>query len=87
LNILTDDNVPASDAAPQNFTGKFTKLLTVWRRLHVEADSMENGESDAVDLAKKLAAPDAAVFLAKHAKPDRKNEPVRGYSWSCRYCS
>ena len=32
--------VSGSDAQLENFTGKLTEMLTVWRRLHVEVDSM-----------------------------------------------
>ncbi len=40
LDQLTDDTVPAGNSAPTNTPAKFTDMLTVWRRLWIERDSM-----------------------------------------------
>lgn len=40
LATLNNDNVPANNQQVPSFNGKITDVLTVWRRLHVEVDSM-----------------------------------------------
>lgn len=40
LDQLTDDSVPSGNSAPTNTPAKFTDMLTVWRRLWIERDSM-----------------------------------------------
>ena len=40
FGVLDDNSVPGSDAQVSWFAGKLSPLLTVWRKLHVEIDSM-----------------------------------------------
>ena len=40
LDELTDNNVPGSDDELFSFVGGLSPLLTVWRRLHLDLDSM-----------------------------------------------
>jgi len=40
LSVLNNNNVPASDAQVPGFHGKLSPLLTVWRILHLDLDSM-----------------------------------------------
>lgn len=40
LNAVTDNDVPASNASPAGKPGVYTDLLTTWRKLHFEMDSM-----------------------------------------------
>ena len=48
LNGMTDDNVPGNNLHPPAFAGAATPLLTVWRNLHVEMDSMAPVSSNLV---------------------------------------